>query len=186
MNEDAVILIIIVGAAAFLAMSDLSSGSSGSSVSSQSIADQALEILIPIIQNEEGFRATAYQDVGGTWTLGYGSTYNYAAGRPVQSGDTIDQATALSWAYEDANNAVNYVLSEVTVSLDANQVAALGDLVYNIGTGNFGGSTLLSVLNSGASMQTVAGYFSEWVYVKGVENEDLVSRRQMEENLFLS
>lgn len=39
------------------------------------------------VMNDEGFRATAYLDTVGVWTVGYGSTTLF--GRPVKEGDKV-------------------------------------------------------------------------------------------------
>ncbi|MGZ3891668.1 MAG: lysozyme, partial [Mucilaginibacter sp.] len=65
---------------------------------------------ITAIKNFEGLRLTAYRDIAGVWTIGYGST-RYHDGRPVRPGDKLvseQQASALFsntlGQYEDAVN----------------------------------------------------------------------------------
>ena len=61
-----------------------------------------------LIKNFEGLRLTAYQDVAGIWTIGYGSIL-YKNGMPVKSGDTITESDAfvlLQWEVDLKSDAV--------------------------------------------------------------------------------
>ncbi|HCN7007090.1 TPA: lysozyme, partial [Escherichia coli] len=77
-----------------------------------------------LIAKWEGFRATAYQDVGGVWTIGYGTT-RYEDGTRVKKGDTITKADALSLLQMQANEHAATILSYVKVPLTQNQFDAL-------------------------------------------------------------
>ena len=50
-----------------------------------------------LIAQFEGKKLNAYQDAKGIWTIGYGSTFNYDANRPVIKTDVIDDQKALRW-----------------------------------------------------------------------------------------
>lgn len=50
-----------------------------------------------IIAKFEGLRLRAYQDTGGIWTIGYGSTKDPFTGLSVKQGDAITKDTALTW-----------------------------------------------------------------------------------------
>ena len=128
----------------------------------------------------------AYDDGTGTWTIGYGSIYNYDENRPVQQGDTITQQQADSWLQQEAQSKMNAVKSLVTVPITNNQLIALSSFAYNEGVGALQNSTLLSLLNSGANKQTVADQFDRWVYAGGSIMKGLVTRRAAEKQLFLS
>src|SRR6185312_351003 len=112
---------------------------------------------LTLIKNFEGLRLSAYRDVAGVWTIGYGST-RYHDGKPVKPGDKLanpQQAEALLnntlGQYEDA------VGQYVKVSLSQSQFDALVSFTYNVGTGGLEESTLLRKLNekdySGAADQ---------------------------------
>jgi len=58
-------------------------------------------------------------------------------------------------------------------------------LVYNIGFGAFKRSTLLRLLNAGASKEEVAKQFLRWNKAGGKEIKGLTNRRQAEYNLFI-
>jgi len=128
----------------------------------------------------------AYDDGTGTWTIGYGSIYNYDENRAVQPGDTITQQQADNWLQQEAQSKMNAVKSLVTVPINNNQLVALSSFAYNEGIGALQNSTLLSLLNSGANKQTVADQFDRWVYAGGSIMKGLVTRRAAEKQLFLS
>ena len=50
-----------------------------------------------LIAKFEGLRLKSYQDSGGIWTIGYGSTKDPFTGIAVKEGQTISKATALEW-----------------------------------------------------------------------------------------
>ena len=57
---------------------------------------------------EGGLYLKAYQDSGGVWTIGWGSTYDFDKQRKVLPGDTITQTQAQKWlemaTSQDAND----------------------------------------------------------------------------------
>jgi lysozyme len=128
----------------------------------------------------------AYNDGTGTWTIGYGSIYNYDENRPVQKGDTITQEQADNWLIQEAKSKFDSVKSMVTVPVTNNQLIALSSFAYNEGIGALQNSTLLSLLNSGADKETVANQFNRWIYSGGQVMQGLVNRRSAEKQLFLS
>ena len=133
----------------------------------------------------EGFRSEPYQDSGGVWTFGFGSTRD-ANSVPVNAGTqpiTVDDARAL--ARRDVMSAAAEVTRDVTVQLTDNQVAALEDLIYNIGSGNFRSSTLLRKLNAG-DFDGAAAEFDKWDRAAGQVLAGLLRRRQAETDLFQS
>lgn len=145
---------------------------------------------LAIIKSFEGERLAAYQDQGGIWTIGWGSTYNHDLKRRVQKGDIVDKETALRWLRLDAAGAAANVKKLVKVPINQNQLDSLTSFSYNVGDGAFAGSTLLRKLNQGVSKQEVALEFAKWnkVTINGekVVSKGLVNRRKMEADLFLS
>lgn len=133
-----------------------------------------------LIKSYEAFRPTAYlptpKDVP---TIGWGHIHG------VKMGDTCTQAEAEVFFQQDVAGAVATVNKDVTTALTQNQFDALVSLVFNIGPGNFGGSTLLSLLNSGAQKALVAGQFARWNKQAGRVLNGLVARRAAEAALFL-
>ncbi len=146
---------------------------------------------IKLIKSFEGLRLSAYRDVAGVWTIGYGST-RYHDGKPVKPGDKLaseQQADALFantlGQYEDAVN--EYVKAPLTQP----QFDALVSFTYNEGTGALKESTLLKKLNEkdypGAADQLLV-----WDKITNPQTgekevcSDLVARRKQERELFLS
>lgn len=121
----------------------------------------------------EGLRLTAYQDTGGTWTIGYGHT----AG--VKQGDACTQEQALAWLRADASDAQDCVSKAVKVSLTDNQYGALVSFAYNIGCKAFCSSTLVKNLNNG-DYAGVPQQMLRWVRVHGVTDQGLINRRNSE------
>ena len=133
----------------------------------------------------EGFRSEPYQDSGGVWTIGFGSTRD-GDSQPVTASTppvTMDEARAL--AKRDLTWAAREVTNDVTVQLTDNQVAAIEDLIYNIGSGNFRSSTLLRKLNAG-DFDGAAAEFDKWDHAAGQVLAGLLRRRQAETDLFQS
>jgi lysozyme len=145
---------------------------------------------LKIIKNFEGLSLSAYRDVAGVWTIGYGST-RYHDGRSVKPGDVLAsqlQADALlKNTLGEYEQAVNH---DVKVALSQNQFDALVSFTYNLGTGALKSSTMLVKLNEG-NYQEAAGHFLAWDKITDPKTgakitcETLVERRQQESRLFL-
>jgi len=153
----------------------------------------ALLLLIPagsssaaeIIQKFEGFRSVPYWDANG-WAIGYGSHYNYDAGRPVRQTDRINQQTALKWLNIAINENSRLLDRVVNVPINNNQRDSLLSFVYNIGDSGFLNSTLLQKINQRRPKWETAAEFDRWIYSDGSINPVLVQRRKLEKALFLS
>lgn len=139
-----------------------------------------------IIAKFEGLLLKAYKDVGGIWTIGYGSTRNPYTGVPVKEGDKISKEIALDWLQKEIKSFQVGIRKLVKVPITANQLSALTSLAYNIGLGAFQRSTLLKLLNQKAPIQDVADQFLRWNKVQGKEVKGLTNRRILEKDLFLS
>jgi len=146
---------------------------------------------IKVIKNFEGLRLTAYRDIAGVWTIGYGST-RYHDGRPVKPGDKLaseQQASALfSNTLGQYENAVNQY---VKVPLTQPQFDALVSFTYNEGTGALKESTLLKKLNE-KDYAGAADQFLAWDKITNPHTSEkevcvtLSVRRKEERELFLS
>lgn len=134
---------------------------------------------IDLIKSFEDCRLTAYQDSVGVWTIGYGHTNG------VYAGMTITQAQAEEFLRSDLKTAENAVNGKVTYPITQNMFDALVSLTFNIGTGNFGSSTLLKKLNQG-DINGAANEFDRWVYAGGKVEPGLVRRRAAEKEMFLN
>ena len=106
-------------------------------------------------------------------------------GNPVnaRSGITEDQANAL--LLQDMQIADNAVTSNVTVPLTPQEHAALVSFVYNIGAGNWRGSRVLRLLNSGDKKAAFDALKTSFTTSRGVRLSGLENRRQAEARLAL-
>jgi lysozyme len=126
----------------------------------------------------ESCKLTAYQDVKGVWTIGWGTT-----GPDIVEG--------LQWTQNEADSALvtRYVLAEstvnrlVTVPLTQGEFDALCDFVYNCGGGAFASSTMLKLLNNG-DYTGAAEQFDRWDKAGGKVIAGLLRRRQAETDEF--
>ena len=99
----------------------------------------AVKDAIPFIKEREGgYRATAYRDHTGVWTIGYGQTT--INGRPVREGDTISERDASSFVerrVRDNAVALHRQNGDWTRKLSQGALSALYDTAYNIGYAAF-------------------------------------------------
>jgi lysozyme len=135
---------------------------------------------LALTENFESCRLTAYQDVKGVWTIGYGHT-----GPDVVAGLVWTQNQADTALVCDIQSAVNTVNRLVTAPMTQGVFDSLVDFVFNVGSGNFAGSTLLKLLNSGDT-ESAAQQFERWDYAGGVQIAGLLRRREAEANEFTS
>jgi lysozyme len=132
---------------------------------------------IALTEQFEGCSLTAYPDVKGVWTIGYGHTGG------VQPGQTCTQEQADEWLQIDIQTAVRAVQTLVKVPLTQDEFNALCDFVFNIGSGNFAASTMLAKLNLG-DYAGAAAQFQRWDLAGGNVIQGLLNRRIAEENEF--
>ncbi len=157
------------------------------------IQDQLFKLLV----NFEGFTPVAKWDKA-QYSIGYGEGWNWDKNRKVQAGDTIDRETAKRWLLKSMEKYFNYVNGSVKVPVNANQMAAMTSLTYNIGPGAPGGksgfrnSQLLKDLNAGKSKSEVAKGFAAYNKSKNDKTgvleitPGLVKRRALESALFMA
>lgn len=139
---------------------------------------------LDLIKSFEGKRLDAYECSAGIWTIGYGHTS--AAGAPeVKAGLKITDAEADAILARDLTKYEAAVDKAVAAPLSSNQFAALVSLCYNIGPGNFAGSTVVRRLNA-SDVKGAADAFLMWNKAGGREMAGLTRRRQAERKLFLS
>jgi lysozyme len=138
---------------------------------------------VELVQGFEGYRSRPYQDVAGVWTIAYGATRDLQ-GNPVTSmTPEVSPEDARKLLERDMLSAGTCVAQSVVVPLRVPQRAALCSLVYNIGVGAFGGSTLLVKLNAGDTAGASA-QFLVWNRAGGKVSNGLVARRAAERKLF--
>lgn len=137
---------------------------------------------IELIKQFEGYRATAYKDSAGVWTIGWGTIR--MDGKSIKPGQTIDETTAEKYLMEEINSAAASVEKLVKVPINEGQKAALISFVYNTGAGTLTKSTLLKKLNSG-DCNSAKNLFP--IYNKDINKRTtpgLTKRRIVEQNLF--
>ena len=134
---------------------------------------------LDLIKSFEGLRLSAYKDVVGVVTIGYGTTSG------VKMGDTITKERAEELLREDVARFESQVLRLVKVPLTQGQHDALVSFVYNLGAGNLSNSTLLRLLNAG-DYAGAAAQFDRWNKAGGKVLAGLVRRRAAERALFES
>jgi len=123
---------------------------------------------IAALKQRERCRLSAYQDVAGVWTIGYG-----------QTGPNIRPHTF--WTHEQAEEALTAalipreaaILTNVKVPLSQNQFDSLVSFVYNVGIRAFLRSTLLQILNRGNYAGT-AKQFAVWNKITDPVTHELV------------
>lgn len=135
---------------------------------------------IELIKEFEGCKLTAYRDVAGILTIGYGHT-----GFDVKSGMKITEEQANALLRRDVVVAEKCLNACLDVPVTQSQYDALASLVFNIGCGAFRKSTLLRKLNDGDDV-SAAQEFQRWNRSKGVELAGLTRRRQAEMEMFLA
>jgi len=141
---------------------------------------------IDFIANHEGLRLVAYQDIAGYWTIGYG--HKIVPGEDYLFGAPITQVQAKELLAGDLATAENAVNSDIYVDLEQNQFDALVSLVFNIGAGAFGGSTVRKRINDKDTEESIREAWLRWdkVTINGelTSSRGLARRRQDETDLF--
>jgi lysozyme len=135
---------------------------------------------LALTESFEGCKLTAYQDIKGVWTIGYGHT-----GPEVHAGMTITAAQAEGLLIDDIQLASHCVNTAITVDLTQSEFDALVDFVFNLGCAAFCGSTMRRLINEGDTIEAAA-QFDNWDHVKGKVVAGLLRRRQAETNEFNS
>lgn len=129
-----------------------------------------------IVKSFEGCRLTAYRDVRGIWTLGWGHTAN------VHPGQTCTQAQADAWLDEDLQEA-SYELLQVSPGPFAPGAQdALTSFVFNLGIGNYRSSTLRTYVDN-QEWSAVKTEMLKWDHSGGEVIAGLERRRQAEADL---
>jgi lysozyme len=137
-----------------------------------------------LIEGFEGVVLSAYQDLTGVWTIGYGHTGN-------------DVYPGLVWTQEYADyvlsvdlGTIEMCLNNVVIMLPSqNQFDAFASLTYNIGQAGFVASSALRQHNVG-NFESAAADFLLWdkAHVRGLLTtvRGLLLRRSKEMALYLT
>lgn len=132
---------------------------------------------LALIRRAEGLRLRAYRCPAGVATIGFGAT------RGVKMGQVITAEVAEQMLRDDVARFDDELAGLLKVPVTQGQWDALSSFVYNLGSGNLAGSTLLRKLNSGDSAGA-AREFDRWVKADGKTLPGLVRRRAAERALF--
>jgi GH24 family phage-related lysozyme (muramidase) len=157
----------------------------------QSLSGRLSDAGVELIKSFEGFRDKLYNDPAGHCTVGYGTLVHTGncdgrgSEQPYAGGVTKEKATEL--LRQEAEQFQKVINDSVTVQLNQNQNDALVSFAYNVGSGNFGKSTLLKLLNKG-DYASVPGEMKKWTKARVggqlVDLPGLVKRRAAEAELF--
>lgn len=140
---------------------------------------------LDLIKHFEGFKAEAYKDSAGVWTIGYGTTGRAGVGIDPRPGQVITKAEA-EWYLEQAiKKFAAQIRPLITVPINENEWAAFLSLAYNIGPGAFEESSALRHFNGGRK-EMAADAILLWNKAGGRKLAGLVRRREAERALFLT
>ena len=128
----------------------------------------------------EGLRLTAYRDVVGVWTIGYGHT-----GPDVTPGLVITQEQAEMLLASDLQRFERGVSGVCGPNTIQSRFDALVSFSYNLGLGALQGSTLLRY-HLAEQYPQAAGEFLKWDHAGGQVLEGLLERRQDEAAVYLT
>jgi lysozyme len=95
------------------------------------------------IASDEDFRAAAYRDIGGIWTIGYGET------KGVKPGQTTNPRAALQKLEVRVEEHAQGVRACVRAPLHQHEFDAYVSLAYNVGVQGFCSSSIPGLLAQG-------------------------------------
>lgn len=143
---------------------------------------------LDFIKTHEGFRSRMYLDSAGLPTIGYGHLIKQNETDLLTA--TLSEEQAATILQQDTQQAQTVVNSQIYATLTQPQFDALVSLVFNIGQGNFSGSTVKGRINGNYSASDIKEAWSRWnkVTVNGqlVFNQGLANRRNDEIELYFT
>lgn len=110
---------------------------------------------VAVIKGFEAFRAVAYQDVAGVWTIGYGTTRGVKRGQRTTEPEADQRLRLELREYEDA------VTRAAHAPITQSQFDALVSFAYNVGAAGMAGSSVIKAHNRG-DYQAAARAFALW------------------------
>jgi len=142
---------------------------------------------IAFLEEKEGFRGDAYYDVAGVLTIGYGHSTRAPSIEqyPVYEGQHITEEEGEEILRADLKPTEAAVNSAVTRDITQKQYDALVSFTFNVGTGAFKSSDVLSYTNAG-NYQAAADELLQYVYAGGRLIDGLRKRREEERAMYLS
>ena len=133
---------------------------------------------IKLITDFEGFRASAYEDVVGVWTIGYGFT------KGVKKGDKITRAEADARLRKELVGYEMGVEAACRVQPNQNQFDALVCFAFNVGVAGMTKSSVVKAHNR-EDYPAAARAFGLWNKAGGKVWPGLTRRRAAEAALYL-
>lgn len=127
--------------------------------------------------NPDTYLIEPYHDPAGYPTIGYGTKLSNEKWQDLSFYKPVTIDIAVKYLYRDLSSTINYIRSVTRDDLNTCQYAALTDLVYNIGRGNYRRSTLLKAINAGDYEEAKRQYV-RWVYAGKKKLPGLVKRRE--------
>lgn len=136
------------------------------------------------IKNHEGLRLSAYFDVVGVPTIGYGNTF-YEDGSKVKIGERISMERAEALLRYTVDKIFSAKVNElVKKEINQAQFDALVSFSYNVGVGALASSTLLRKVNANPCDPSIESEFLRWNRAGGNVLPGLTRRRQEEANIY--
>lgn len=112
------------------------------------------------VAGEEGCRLKPYQCSADVWTAGLGHTQG------VNPEVRLTEQQVAEYFVEDIAAAERIVSKHITQTPSQGEFDMMVSFVYNLGAGNFAGSTLLKLFNQGDSI-AACNQYPRWIYVNG-------------------
>lgn len=135
---------------------------------------------VDLVRQFEGCKLTAYRDMGGILTIGYGHT-----GKDVFPGLIWTQDQADEHLVNDVTDAAVLLTSYSPGPFCDGAKDALTDFVFNLGIGNYRTSTLRKLVDAQA-WDSVKTALLDWDHANGLVVPGLLARRQAEADLINS
>lgn len=140
------------------------------------MARQINQAGLNLIKTFEGCQLTAYRDMVGVLTIGYGCTKNVYEGQTITQ-DQADQMLLKELSEWESLADLHYPY------LNDNEFAAVVSLMYNVGSGPIHGK--IGQYLTDKNYPAAADEFRKWCHAGGRVVEGLVQRRESERSLFL-
>lgn len=140
----------------------------------------ALDLLVLLLKCFEGCRLTAYRDIVGVWTIGYGETLGVHEGMVWTQQQADDRLRQRAGAF-----LLKTLKACPQLHLESgHRVVACACLAYNIGTGAFGVSSVCRNTKRREYL-SAANSFLLWNKAGGKVVRGLTLRRQRERATYL-
>ena len=137
---------------------------------------------LDLIKKWEGCRLTAYQDIVGVWTIGYGTTNadKSITGTEIKSGLAITQETATDWLLKSVQKKYIPKVEKYNhiYNFNQNQIDALTSFAYNIG------SIDQLTANGTRTISQISQHILAYNTAGGKVVQGLTNRRKEEKALF--